>query len=138
MTRDELDVKIIQVKKRGLPQKVEETIIREVRQEFYDKYFYNKIKHITTRFSRNVLFLAKLHGTKFNIEQIYNTMGVTLNFKTFNDILYNRHVLDGLRTPLILAEYFGIPVELLLFQDLEANESALKEQYPALFKQSRD
>ena len=138
MNRDELEVKIIQVKKRGLPAKVEESIIRETRQEFYDKYFYNKIKHITMRFSRNILFLAKLHGTKFNIRQIYDTMGVTLGFSTFNDILYNKHVLDGLRTPLILAEYFGIPVELLLFQDLEANESALKEQYPALFKQSRD
>jgi len=138
MTRDELEKKIISIKKRGLPVIVEESLIKDTRKEFYETFFRKKLKNISERFVSNVIYLSKLHGTKFHTSKIYNTMGVFLNHKVFSDALEGKTSINNFFVPMVIAEFYGLPVELLLFYDLPAHESTLKEKYPALFRQSRD
>lgn len=46
--------------------------------------------------------------------------------------------LTSLKTAILVAEFYGVPVEILLFQDIEANAETFRQFYPALFRQNRD
>ena len=56
----------------------------------------------------------------------------------FNKIIYDSKTLYSLKQAVMVSEFFGLPVELLLFTDLEINSEYIKQEYPALFKQSRN
>ena len=128
MTSDELDKKIIEIKKRGLNNFVENELIADLRKEYYEKTIEKKIHRLSDRFRANVLYLNRLHKENCSSNKI----------NEFNKIIYEENRLYSLRQAIIVAEFFGLPVELLLFNDLEANGNTLKAEYPALFRQSRD
>jgi hypothetical protein len=136
MNYDELDKKIIGIRKRGLNKILEDTLIADIRGEFYETGIVEKMDNISQRFKRNVKFLSRIHGSTCAASKIRENMGITTD-KYFNDVVFFESRLQGLKTPLIVAEFYGLPVELLLFSDLEANEQRIKTEYPALFKQSR-
>lgn len=138
MTRDILDKKIIEIKKRGLPQVVQENLIKEARKEYYETYFRKKLSHLGQQFAKNVQYLGKLHGNSFHSSQIYQTMGIFINHKVFMDALNGKSNISSMFIPLVAAEFFGLPVEYLLFYDLQTYETTLKEKYPALYRQGRD
>jgi hypothetical protein len=136
MTGDELDKKIIEIKKRGLNNFVENDLIASLRSEYYEKAIDKKIFNLSSRFKQNVLYLNKLHRQNCSVQKIKEFMGLDMP-NEFNKILYEEGKLYSLRQAIITAEFFGLPFELLLFTDLEANANTLKEEYPALFRQSR-
>lgn len=53
-------------------------------------------------------------------------------------IIYGESALTSLRTAILIAEFYGVPVEILLFQDIEPNVETFRKLYPALFRQNRD
>lgn len=136
MTADELDRKIIEIKKRGLNNFVENELIADLRKEYYIENIDKKINRLTERFRANVLYLNRLHKENCSSNKIKEFMGLMMP-NDFNKILYEHNNLYSLRQAIIVAEFFGLPVELLLFNDLEANGNTLKAEYPALFRQSR-
>jgi hypothetical protein len=136
MTSDELDKKIIEIKKRGLNNFVENELIADLRKEYYEKAIEKKIHRLSDRFRANVLYLNRLHKENCSSNKIKEFMGLEMPIE-FNKIIYDENRLYSLRQAIIVAEFFGLPVELLLFNDLEANGDTLKAEYPTLFRQSR-
>ena len=136
MTSDELDSKIIEIKRRGLNNFVEAELIADLRKVYYQQSIIKKISNLSDRFRRNVLFLNKLHKQGCSAQKIKEFMGVDMP-NDFNRIIYENGKIYSLKQAIIVAEFFGLPFELLLFNDLEANENTLKKEYPALFRQSR-
>jgi hypothetical protein len=59
-------------------------------------------------------------------------------FISDNDYIFGKKRVGSLRTFFLVGEFYGLPVELLLFNDLETHGDILKKTYPALFKQSRN
>lgn len=137
MTSDELDKKIIDIKKRGLANFVENQLIKELRREFYEQKVQKNIRNISDRFRRNILFLNKIHGENCSAGKIKEFMGIDVE-QTFNKVLYEEKSLYSLFQASLASEFFGLPTELILFTDLEANAELIKREYPALFKQSRN
>jgi hypothetical protein len=136
MTSDELDKKIIEIKKRGLNNFVENELIADLRKEYYDKSTEQKIIRLTTTFRSNIAYLNRLHKEGCSAQKIKEFMGVEIPYD-FNKIIYENQNLYSLRHAIIVSEFFGLPVELILFTDLEANGNTLKKEYPTLFRQSR-
>lgn len=137
MSFDELEEKIINIKKRGLNNFVENQIIADLRREYYEKALEKKMVSISNRFRSNIFFLNRIHKENLTVTKIKEFMGIEFDF-SFNKILYENHNVYSLRFAIVASEFFGLPVELLLFTDLEANEHTIKKEYPALFRQSRD
>lgn len=136
MTSDELDRKIIEIKKRGLNNFIENELIANIRKEYYEKAIEKKIHHISNRFRANVLYLNRLHKENCSANKIKEFMGIDMP-NDFNKTIYEENKIYSLRQAIITSEFFGLPVELLLFTDLEANGTTLKAEYPTLFRQSR-
>lgn len=137
MTSDELDRKIIEIKKRGLNNFVENDILKSLRKEFHEQNIEKILGHITDRFRKNIFFLNKLHGENFSAGKVKEFMGLDIDLY-FNKIVYETKTLYSLKQAVMVSEFFGLPVELLLFTDLEINSDYIKKEYPALFKQSRN
>ena len=137
MTGDELDKKIIEIKKRGLNNFVENELIAGLRSDYYEKAINKKISSLSSRFRENILYLNRLHKQNCSAQKIKEFMGLDMP-NDFNKILYEEGKLYSLRQAIIAAEFFGLPIELILFTDLQANADTLKTEYPALFRQSRD
>ncbi len=53
-------------------------------------------------------------------------------------VIYGDSALTSLKTAILIAEFYGVPVEILLFQDIEPNVETFRQLYPALFRQNRD
>lgn len=136
MTFDELESKIISIKKRGVNILVENQLIAKVRQEYYEKQIDKKVQHISDRFRANVLFLNKIHKENCSAQKIKHFMGIDIDI-SINKVLYEQKSLYSLKHAYIISEFFGLPVELLLFQDLEGNYEILSREYSNLFKQDR-
>jgi hypothetical protein len=136
MSIDELEVKIISIKKRGMNLLLENQLIAEVRGQYYDKLVDNKLVHISNQFRENIKYLAKLHDQSISIQKVKEFMGVELD-SHLSKVIYNDCKLISLKVAIVASEFYGLPVELLLFQDLKSNAEILKELYPALFKQGR-
>jgi hypothetical protein len=136
MTLDDLEDKIIGIRKRGLNILLENELIALVRKDYYDVEIDKQILHITERFRKNVSFLNGLHKQNCSAEKIKEFMGVDID-KSINQILYGTKNMYSLKQAIIISEFFGLPVELLLFQDLSINRERFEKEYPALYKQSR-
>ena len=137
MTAEELEAKIIAIKKRGLNILVEQDLIRDLRSTYFGIKINNRVQAITETFRRNVEFLSRLHKDQVTVNKVNRYMGVRLRPEEDAIIMENKS-LYSLYVAIVVAEYYGLPVELLLFKDLSANETLFREQYPTLLKQNRD
>ena len=137
MTLDELDKKIIEIKQRGLNVLVENELIADLRSQYYTLLLERKISHISDQVRRNVLFLQRAHGQTISTNKIKEFMGMEVE-NSFNKIIYENNSLTSLKTAILISEFYGIPVEILLFQDLEANVETFRQLYPTLFRQGRN
>jgi hypothetical protein len=137
MTFDELEQKIHSIKKRGLNIMLENELITDVRKRYHDGKMAERITAMSERVRRNNKFLGKLHGEYCSWQKIKSYMGIEYD-PDLNKILYENQNIYSLRMAYGIAEFYGIPMELLLFTDLEANEEIIRKQYPALIRQSRN
>lgn len=137
MTFDDLEKKIIEIRRRGLNIIVQTELIGTVRGEYYDELIAKKQKAISDLFKKNINYLASLHKQKVTCNLIQETMGVQTDLN-LNKIIYGNMMINNIKTAIIVSEFYGLPVDLLLFNDLEANAKTLKEVYPALFRQGRN
>jgi hypothetical protein len=137
MTLDELEEKIISIRKRGLNILLENELIALVRKDYYDIQIEKQIGHMSNRFRNNVLFLNSLHKENCSAQKIKEFMGVDIDVSV-NKIFYGDRNIYSLKQAIIISEFFGLPVELLLFQDLSAIRETIQKEYPTLFRQSRN
>jgi hypothetical protein len=137
VTADELEAKIIAIKKRGLNIMVEQDLIRTLRAEYYKVKLNNKVREVSQTFRRNVGFLSRLCKDQATVNKINRYMGIALRPED-DYVLMEEKNLYSIYLAAAVAEYYGLPLDLLLFKDLSANEKLFREQYPALLKQNRD
>lgn len=137
MTFDELEKKIIEIRKRGLNIVVQTELIATIRGEYYNKLIAKKHKATSDLFKKNINYLASLHKQKVTSNLIQESMGLQPDIN-LNKIVYGNLMINNIKTAITVAEFYGLPVDLLLFNDLEANAKTLKEVYPALFRQGRN
>jgi len=137
VTLDELERRIIELKKRGLNILVENELIADLRSQYYDIFIDKKLGSITNQLRNNIRFLGGLHNEFVSSSKIKEFMGIQVD-GNLNKILYGEYTLNSLRTAIIVAEFYGVTVDILLFHDLEANAETFKQLYPALFRQGRN
>jgi len=137
VTLDELDHRIIELKKRGLNILIENELIADLRSQYYNTFIDKKLDSITNQLRNNIRFLGGLHNEFVSSSKIKEFMGLQVD-NNLNKILYGEYTLHSLKTAITIAEFYGVPVDILLFQDLEANAETFKQLYPALFRQSRN
>lgn len=137
MTADELDKEIIAIKKQGLTPYVEKYKIAQTRQKYYLAKIEDDKQNLIALFKKNLNFLSQLYNIRYNKHQIDEFLAIKTEdyFQLFLD---GKVQLFNLEYVLIASVFFGIPAELLLFTDLEANEQTIRKQYPLIFKQSRN
>lgn len=132
MTYDELDKKIIEIKKKGLPYMVEQSKIAEVRGQYYDQESENQLREISVRFCKNIEALAKMHRSWPSVNHVEEFTGIKVP-QGYNKFITHKPLLTNLRYVMVVSIYYNIPAEVLLFTDIEAHEKTIKEQYPFIF-----
>lgn len=135
MTLDELDKQIIAIKKQGLTPYVERNQIARVRQKYYFEKIAADKERYTTLFLSNVAFLNKIHKSACTRYTVEDNMGIKTD-DFFQALLEGRGQLFNFEHILLVAAFFGVPPDLILFVDLQANEQTIRNEYPSLFKQS--
>lgn len=134
MTADELEQKIVDIQKRGLPKLLEFDLIGKARGEYYQEKIEESLDNIDQRFFENVNFLAKLHRSKATASNVKEYMGYQVDQYYSNCMQHNK--LGSMKQAVVIAKYYGIPLELLLFENLEIYGERIRKEYPSFFKQS--
>lgn len=137
MTFDDLDREVNLIRKKGLSPFVQDNLIKQVRQKFYDEKIANDLKTTFAQVHRNMKFLERQLKVSATSSNIKDFLGVALPFN-YQDWYLGRETVLRLEIAAIVANYFAVPLDLIMFTDLEANERTIKEQYPLIFKQSRN
>lgn len=136
MTFDELEKNIREIRKKGLNIMVENLLISEERAKYHETFLRKELDILSTRFRKNIKFLGSIHGEYCSAQKIKQFMGIDIDV-SLNKILYEDYNLYSFRMALAVSEFYGLPLEILLFQDIEIHYDVLKKEYPALYKQSR-
>lgn len=132
MTIDEFEQERVEIKKQGLSPYVEDHKLAKLRHRYYAALIERQEDEISDRILKNIRFLCRIHKTKLNLEHFTDYMGLRMDSYLRMCLLEGR--IHNFQNILWVAAFFGIPSELLLYTDLEANEGTIKAQYPALFK----
>ena len=136
MTFDELDQEIVLIKRKGLTPFVEQNLIKQVRKDFYSEKLKKDQLEMFSLLHRNIRFLERQYKTYANSVNIQDYLGINISHM-YKDWYMGNMSLGSFEFFLYIAYFFSIPVEILMFTDLEANENTIKKQYPLIFKQSR-
>ena len=136
MTYDELDNKIIAVKKKGLSTILEISQIAELRSDFYKERMQSDLDFISDRFHANVEVLSRIHKVKPTVNNFKEFMGLTVD-SAYTNFLFKNGTMTYLPFALYVSYFYGVPVEMLLFSDLELHEQTIKQKYPFVFQQNQ-
>ena len=137
MNYDQLEDKIRSIKKRGLNIMVENELIADARKTYHEQRMRKKLETMADLIRRNNNFLGKLHGEYCSAQKIKSFMGLETS-NNLNKALYEDGIFYNLHSIYAVAEFYGIPMELLMYTDLEANEDIIKREYPAIIRQGRN
>jgi hypothetical protein len=137
MNYDQLEDKIRSIKKRGLNIMVENELIADARKTYHEERMRKKLETMADLIRRNNNFLGKLHGEYCSAQKIKSFMGLETS-GNLNKALYENGIFYNLHSIYAVAEFYGIPMELLMYTDLEANEDIIKREYPAIIRQGRN
>lgn len=136
MTYDDLDESIREIKKKGLSTILEISKIAEVRSSFYKEKIQDDIDFITDRFHKNVSVLSRIHKVKPTVNNFKEFMGISIGSE-YTNFLFKEGTMTYLPYAIYISYFYGIPVEMLLFSDLELHEQTIKQKYPFVFKQNQ-
>lgn len=135
MTLDQLDKKIIEIKKKGLHKIVELEQIRKVRGEYFEKKTEKSLDTISTRFFKNIMFLSNKFKSFPSANNIKEFMGISPSV-TYDAFVKNHSQFFSIKDAILVSEYYGVPVNLLLFDDIEIYGEQIWKEYNSVFKQS--
>lgn len=134
MTADELDKGINEIKKKGLNKIVELEKIRKLREGYYTEKNDKSMQIIAERFYRNIMFLSNKFKSFPSSSKIKEFMGIDVS-NTYDNFVKNNSTFFTLKDAVIVSGYYGVPVNLLLFDDLEIYGEQIWKEYHTLFKQ---
>jgi hypothetical protein len=132
MTYDELDKKIIEIKKKGYPYILQQSKISEVRGRYYTDELDKEVDRMTERVHENIMFLSKMHKSWPNANNVKEFVGIRVT-TGYDKFINQRMKIVNFEYLIVVSIYYNIPVEILLFTDIQANEKSIKEQYPFVF-----
>ena len=133
MTLDELDKKIIEIKKKGLHKVIELEHIRKIRGEYYEKKTEKSLQALSSRFFKNIMFLSNKFKSFPSGNNIREFMGISPS-STYDAFVKNYSDFFSIKDVILVSEYYGVPVNLLLFDDIEIYGEQIWKEYPTLFK----
>lgn len=136
MTFDELDKKIINIKSKGLPKVVELQQVKEVRSEYYRERINNIENSLSARLFKNINYLATKFKSFPSNSNIQEFMGVTLS-PYFDIFIKNQGGLLPFKDMVAISEYYGVPLNLLIFEDIEIYGEQIWKEYNTIFKQGK-
>lgn len=136
MTLDELDKKLINIKSKGLPKVVELQQIKEVRSEYYRERISNIENSLSARIFKNINYLATKFKSFPSNSNIQEFMGVTLS-PYFDVFMKNQGGLLPFKDMVAISEYYGVPLNLLIFEDIEIYGEQIWKEYNTIFKQGK-
>lgn len=136
MTLDELDKKLINIKSKGLPKVVELQQIKEVRSEYYRQRISNIENSLSARIFKNINYLATKFKSFPSNSNIQEFMGVTLS-PYFDVFMKNQGGLLPFKDMVAISEYYGVPLNLLIFEDIEIYGEQIWKEYNTIFKQGK-
>lgn len=116
---------------------VENELIADARKTYHEERMRKKLEIMADLIRRNNNFLGKLHGEYCSAQKIKSFMGLETS-GNLNKALYENGIFYNLHSIYAVAEFYGIPMELLMYTDLEANEDIIKREYPAIIRQGRN
>jgi len=133
MTLDQLDKKIIEIKKKGLPKVIELEHIRKVRGEYSKEKADKTFSTISQRFTKNIHFLSAKFKSFPSSKNIREFMGVSPS-NSYDAFLKNSTEYFSFKDAILVSEYYGVPVNLLLFDDIELYGEQIWKEYRSLFQ----
>lgn len=116
---------------------VEQEMISQIRAEYYTDRFRTKSEELTNRFVRNLGLLSKIHRDMITANKVRLQMGLNITHED-EKVYRGEYRLNNIRLAMIAAEYYGVPLEILLFKDITTDEQLFRQQYPTLIRQNRD
>jgi hypothetical protein len=136
MTLDELDKKIINIKSKGLAKIVELQQIREVRSEYYKERISSVENILSARLFKNINYLATKFKSFPSNNNIQEFMGITLS-PYFDVFIKNQGGILPFKDMVVISEYYGVPLNLLIFEDIEIYGEQIWKEYNTIFKQGK-
>jgi hypothetical protein len=133
MTLSNFEKEIIAIKKQGLTPYVERHKIAQARQKYYVEKISADKEMYTSLFLNNIAFLNKIHKSWCNRNNIEENMGIRTD-DYFQLLMDGKLPLYNFEHVLLVAAFFSLPPDLILFNDLEANEQTVRKEYPFVFK----
>jgi len=137
MTLDEFEQEVLKIKKKGLTKLTEINEIAKVRTKYHTHRIHVDHKKISDQIHRNIDYLKVKTSIAPTASRIREFMGIQTDVY-YTDVLKGDRWFYSFPQVIIIAQFYGLPVELLIFYDLKAYGTELWEKYPALFKQSTD
>lgn len=136
MTNDDLDKKIISIKKKGLPKVVELQQLKELRSEYYSGKINTLENSLGKRLFKNINYLATRFKSFPSNSNIQEFMGITLS-PYFDVFIKNQKGIPPFKDIFAISEYYGVPVNLLIFDDIEIYGEQIWKEHNSVFKQSK-
>lgn len=136
MTEEDFNRKYSEIKQKGLPYIVEINRLRHLRREYYTDRIEDTRLNIQDNIKRNVRFLMFKIGRGPTRRSIDDYMSVDVH----HDLdVYLKHNFgpDTLTTIITLSEFYRIPIEKLMFEDLTVYGDDIKKHYPVLIGEGR-
>lgn len=137
MTLDEFEQEVLKIKKKGLTKLTEINEIAKVRTKYHTHRISVDHKKISDQINRNIDYLRVKTRISPTASRVREFMGIRTD-DYYSDAVKGNNLFYSFPQVIIIAQFYGLPVELLVFHDLKAYGTELWEKYPALFKQSTD
>ena len=137
MTLDDFEQEVLKIKKKGLTKLTEINEIQKVRNKYHTTRIDADIEKISDRIHKNVAYLSATVRVAPTPSRIKEFMGIQTD-SYYSKCLNGTLKFYSFEQAVIIAHFYGLPVELILFHDLKAYGKNLWQEYPALFKQSTD
>jgi hypothetical protein len=136
MTADDLDKRIISIKNKGLPKVVELQQLNELRSEYYSERIGNLENALSKRLFKNINYLATYFKSFPSNSNIQEFMGITLS-PYFDIFIKTQGGIPPFKDIIAISEYYGVPVNLLIFDDIEIYGEQIWKKHNTIFKQSK-
>jgi len=136
MNLDDLDKKIISIKNKGLHKVVELQQLKEVRSEYYSKRLTTLEGTLSKRLFKNINYLATLFKSFPSNSNLQEFMGITLS-PYFDIFIKTQGGIPPFKDIIAISEYYGVPVNLLIFDDIEIYGEQIWKEHNTIFKQSK-
>ncbi len=136
MTRDEYYNKINEINYGPEREIVKDKMKRALRGQYFEQAIDQRTMSTQDLIERNFRFLARITGRKCTPKTVSEYMCYNAP-PDFYDFFQEGYRFSSLKTLNMIAEFYGIPTRMLMFDELETYGDDFIKKYPGLIGQNR-